>query len=260
MFFGCSALSYIKCLAEDISASYSLYCWVDGVFSEGTFVKAPSMNDWPQGIDGIPEGWTVLDNIQIPEAVDLGLSVKWASFNLGASKPEEYGDYYAWGENEPKENYSWETYKWCGGGNTTMTKYCTNSTFGYNGFVDNKTGLDTEDDAAYAALGGKWRMPTDEEWTALRTQCTWSWTTQNGVSGQLITASNGSSIFLPSAGFRNNSDLCDVGSYGIYWSSSLYSGNPGFAYYVGFNSEYVYRTYISRYCGQSVRPVFSNSQ
>jgi len=205
----------------------------------------------------------------VPEAVDLGLSVKWASFNLGATKPEEYGDYFAWGETEPyysspdpltwkegkEAGYSWASYRWCMGEYNTLTKYCSNSEYGYNGFTDNKTVLDLEDDAAYVNLGGSWRMPTDAEWTELRENCTWTWTTQNGVGGRLVTGSNGNSIFLPAAGYRGGTSLYDVGSDGDYWSSSLFTSLSSLAWYEGFNSSSVYRGSSSRYYGRSVRPV-----
>lgn len=159
----------------------------------------------------------------VPEAIDMGLpsGLKWASFNLGATKPEEYGDYFAWGETEPKEVYSWETYQWCMGSHETLTKYNTNPEYGYNGFTDGKTILDPEDDAAYVNLGGSWRMPTDVEWRELRENCTWTWTTLNGVDGMLVTATNGNSLFIPAAGYRYNSYLLLAGIRGNGWSSSL---------------------------------------
>ena len=189
-----------------------------------------------------------------PEYVDLGLpsGTKWATFNVGATKPEEYGDYFAWGETEPKSNYDWSTYKWCNGSETTQTKYNTSSSYGT---VDNKTVLDPEDDAAHVNWGGSWRMPTYAEWTELRTNCTWTWTSQNGVNGRLVTGPNGKSIFLPATGYRYDTDLNSAGSYGNYWSSSLYTDAPDKAYSALFNSDAVgwgdrYRLY-----GFSVRPV-----
>ena len=134
-----------------------------------------------------------------PEYVDLGLSVKWATFNVGASKPEDYGDYFAWGETEPKETYNWATYKWCQGTANTFTKYCSNSQYGN---ADYKTTLDPEDDAAIVHLGGDWRMPTIEEWMELKQNCTWKKITINGITGCQVTAKNGNSIFLPRAGLR----------------------------------------------------------
>ena len=107
------------------------------------------------------------------EYVDLGLSVNYATCNVGATTPEEYGDYFAWGEVEPKETYTWENYKYCDGSSTTLTKYCNKSNYGNNGFTDTKTVLDPEDDAAIANWGGAWRMPTYDEFSELKNNCTW---------------------------------------------------------------------------------------
>ena len=192
------------------------------------------------------------------EYVDLGLSVKWATCNIGASKPEEYGDYFAWGEVAPKETYDWSTYKWCNGSYyNTLTKYCTNSDFGT---IDNKTVLEAADDAARANWSGSWRMPTDAELTELREQCTWTWTTQNGVYGYKVTSKKSGytnkSIFLPAAGYRRGSSLYYAGSSGDYWSSSLGTDDyPSNAYDLDFYSDYVSRRCNSRSCGRSVRPV-----
>ena len=208
-------------------------------------------------------------SVPVPEKVDLGLSVKWASFNLGATKPEDPGDYYAWGETEPyyssqepltwkegkEAGYSWSSYKWCMGSAYELTKYCTNSYYGHNGFTDGKTVLGPEDDAAYAALGEKWRMPTDEEWTELREKCSWEWTSVNGISGRKVTGPNGQSIFLPAAGLRNGTSLSYAGSDGLYWSSSLNTSDSGGAWGVYFHSGGVGRGCDGRYDGRSVRPV-----
>ena len=190
------------------------------------------------------------------EYVDLGLSVKWATCNVGATKPEEYGDYFAWGETQPKSNYNWSSYKWCRGSYDTQTKYCTDS---YYGTVDNKTTLDLSDDAARANWGGSWRMPTDAELTELREQCTWTWTTQNGVYGYKVTSKKSGytnkSIFLPAAGYRYDSSLSNAGSGGYYWSSSLDTDTPYGAWYVCFYSGSVLRLNYYRVYGFSVRPV-----
>ena len=201
--------------------------------------------------------FTTLEEVSAtPEYVDLGLSVKWADRNVGATKPEEYGDYFAWGETQPKSTYNWSTYKWCDGSETTLTKYNSNSS---NGIVDNKRTLELDDDAARVNWGGSWRMPTDAELTELREQCTWTWTTQNGVYGYKVTSKKSGytnkSIFLPAAGFRSGSSLYDAGSCGSYWSSSLCTVYPDGAYYLDFRSDYVSRYYGDRYCGASVRPV-----
>ena len=198
--------------------------------------------------------FTTLEEVSAtPEYVDLGLSVKWATFNVGANKPEEYGDYFAWGETEPKNTYDWSTYKWCNGSATTLTKYCTDGSYGT---VDNKAQLELSDDAAHANWGGSWRMPTKAEQDELRNNCTWTWTTQNGVNGYKVTGTTNKSIFLPAAGSRDDSSLYYAGSDGSYWSSSLYTGTPGNAYCLGFSSGYVDWSPSSRYFGRSVRPVY----
>ncbi len=179
------------------------------------------------------------------EYVDLGLpsGLKWATCNVGATTPEEYGDYFAWGEVESKVRYNWDTYKYYGGSN--VTKYTGND----------KTVLDPEDDAATANWGGAWRMPTTEEQDELREYCTWTWTSQNAVYGYKVTGINDSSIFLPAAGIMDGGTLSVAGSYGDYWSSSLYTDGPDYAYHVGFVSGYVNWHYGDRYFGLSVRPV-----
>ena len=190
-------------------------------------------------------------NVASYEAVDLGLSVKWASFNVGATKPEEYGGYYAWGETEEKEDYSWGTYKWCNGSYYTLTKYCTDS----YGTVDNKTVLDLEDDVAHVKWGGDWRMPTKEEQDELRNNCTWEWTTLNGVNGYMVTGPNGNCIFLPAAGNRGGTDVNYRGYLGNYWSGSLLSYRSSGASFLYFYDEDYSWNGNDRSLGLSVRPV-----
>ena len=201
--------------------------------------------------------------VRVPEGkheyVDLGLpsGTLWATMNIGANSPEEYGDYFAWGETEPKEVYDWETYKWCNGSYGTLTKYCTNSFGGYNGFTDGKTELDPEDDAAYINWGPSWRMPTYEQQQELAEQCTWTWTTRLGVNGQLVTGPNGNTIFLPAAGCDWYESLDNVGSCGNYWSRSLSSYYSGDASSLGFDQYIVYWNESSnRNGGYNVRAVY----
>ena len=186
-------------------------------------------------------------------AIDLGLpsGLKWASCNVGATAPEEFGGYYAWGETEEKEDYSW-TYKYCNGSYDSMTKYCTDS---YDGTIDNKTTLEPEDDVAHVQWGGSWRMPTKAEQDELRNNCTWNWTTLNGVNGYRITGLNGNSIFLPAAGYRDGVEVYSQGYCGHYWSSSLSSDGSYHACGLALvSSGYDWDSGL-RYFGQSVRPV-----
>lgn len=196
------------------------------------------------------------------EAVDLGLSVKWATMNVGANAPEECGDYFAWGETAPKRSYWWYTYKYSNENpdmktdsiaQQAMLKYCTSSS---DGVVDNKTVLDLEDDAAHVNWGGAWRMPTYEEMNELVTYCTWEWTSLNGMNGRKVTGPNGNSIFLPAAGSYSGTMFEDLGRQGRYWTSSLgrYGSKDAWRL-VSYESDYVMNTYGTRCYGLTVRAV-----
>ena len=196
------------------------------------------------------------------EWVDLGLpsGTLWATCNVGADTPEGYGDYFAWGETQPKDYYGWDNYQYSIGDGFLLTKYCNVASYGYNGFTDDLITLLPEDDAATANWGNEWRMPTIAERTELYQNTTNTWTTQNGVNGCLFTASNGSSLFLPAAGGRWGDELSNAGSYGYYWSSSLYTGYPPDAEGYYFNSGICALYNNIRACGWSVRAVRSAPQ
>ncbi len=194
----CAALLFAACNKNDESKEES-----NNNQNEGTATGTKNGHDW----------------------VNLGLSVKWATCNIGADKPEEYGDYYAWGETATKSTYSWDTTYKHGtynfdGNNSKLTKYNT---------TDEKTSLEAADDAATVNWGEGWRMPTNAELDELIKKCTWTWTTKNGVKGCEIKATNGNTIFLPAAGYRNSSSLDLVGIYGGYWSSSLNADGASYA-------------------------------
>lgn len=185
-----------------------------------------------------------------PNAKDLGLSVYWATCNVGATTPEGYGDYFAWGETVTKKTYDWSTYTWSKGTHTDLTKYNTDSSYGT---VDNKTTLEPEDDAATQNCGSAWRMPTSTEFEELRTNCTWT-TSTDGVKGyKVISKVEGYTdvaIFLPTAGYRSGAYLYEVGRQGGYWSSSRSQMNYA-SYLSGVNMD----DYGARCIGFSVRPV-----
>ncbi len=156
-------------------------------------------------------------NVVALKAVDMGLSVKWADRNVGAKSPEDYGDYFAWGETEPKPDYSWATYKFCNGTSNSLTKYNSDSNYGT---VDNKLTLLQSDDVAHEKIGGKWRMPTWDDIEELLENTDWSPTTVNGVKGFRITSlKNRNSIFLPSAGGIEGNTPRYVGTNALYWGS-----------------------------------------
>ena len=190
------------------------------------------------------------------EWVDLGLpsGTLWETCNVGANAPEEAGDYFAWGETEPKEVYTFETYKWCNGSMHTITKYCTHSGYGSNGFTDGKTELDPGDDAAYVNWGSSWRMPSKSQQDELRDNCTWTWTNQNGVEGRLVTGPNGNTMFLPTAGYRESNNLTDNGT-GLFWSRTIEARTPSEALILRFNCEIWHWTIENRCYGLNVRAV-----
>ena len=194
--------------------------------------------------------------------VDLGLpsGTLWATCNVGASTPEGYGDYFAWGEILQKPVYCWSTYKYGNGGYDKLTKYCNESDYGDNGFTDNLTTLVPSDDAATANWGSDWCLPSADQWRELLDNTNVAWTTQNGVNGRLFTASNGNSLFLPAAGFCWDDELGDVGSYGDYWSSSLGTDSPNGAWLFYFGSDYYIVYNDIRRDGRSVRAVRSARQ
>jgi len=231
----------------------------DGVYS-GTRGAIPDVDENAYIAVGI---FVTVETISSSHTyVDLGLpsGTLWATCNIGADLPEDYGDYFAWGETTTKDTYNWSTYQYCMGSDNTLTKYCNNSIYGYNGFSDNQTTLLPEDDAATANWGSDWRTPTREEFQELLDNTTVTLTTQNGVNGLLFTAANSNSLFLPAAGYRFNSSLVFADSYGNYLSSSLYTVNPDRARLLYFDSD-VYNIYSrDRYCGQSVRAVHSEVQ
>ena len=193
------------------------------------------------------------------EFVDLGLSVKWATCNVGAEKPEEYGDYFAWGEIKTKSSYTWTNYRFRISGDSYDDVKLSRYTTGYNGTVDGKITLDMADDVAHIQWGGSWRMPTKAELDELKEYCTWTWAEVNGVRGYLVksvlSGYTDRSIFLPAAGCRYDTNLNSVGYYGDYWSSSLDTDLPNSALYIGFDSGGVQWGYGTRFGGRSVRPV-----
>ena len=186
----------------------------------------------------------------VPEYVDLGLSVKWATFNVGARAPEYYGDYFAWGETEPKEEYSWATYKWCDGTKDNVTKY--NKT-------DSLTTLEPEDDAAHVHWGNKWRMPTKEELQELIDSCQWERTTVNEVRGNTVTGPNGNSIFIPLAGSYNSFDnqLNSIGTTGWLYSSTKSGSTNAVEINMGYGGATA--TSCSKCLGLNIRPVYDDN-
>ena len=198
---------------------------------------------------------TLYEAIIVPDAgeheyVDLGLSVKWATCNVGASKPEDYGGYYAWGETSTKSNYSWSNCFDCldnSGNSWSVYK------------IGGKTKIepDSGHDTARENWGGTWRMPTIKELEELNSKCTWKWTTKGGHNGYVVTGPNGNMIFLPAAGSRYNASSSGVGEDGYYWSSTLISSGSGHAQILHFYSSnhYTYMSNSGRRYGQSVRPV-----
>ncbi|MBO4605627.1 MAG: PEGA domain-containing protein [Bacteroidales bacterium] len=192
------------------------------------------------------------------EYVDLGLSVSWAACNVGASKPEEYGDYYAWAETKDNHNsyYDWQHYVFKSSGSSEedlqLSRYNTNHEKGYR---DNMLRLIRGDDAAWVTLGNGWRLPTRDEIEELEEECDWTWTTYNGKKGCKVTGPNGKSIFIPAAGYKAESSGGSEDVTGYIWASDLDSSSPLHASFLYFNNEGAHTSSASRYFGLSIRPV-----
>ena len=193
------------------------------------------------------------------EWVDLGLpsGTLWATCNVGASSPEEYGDYFAWGEISKKSKYDWVAYKYCNNGDSRkISKYCTMNTYGNNGYADSRIMLERYDDAANQSWGNEWCIPTKKQWLELHNKCTWTWTTRNGKKGYDVRGPNYTSIFLPAAGYCRNSDFQLVDYHGQYWSSLLNETAPQGACFTDFGSNFVDSDGVGyRDEGRSIRPV-----
>ncbi len=189
--------------------------------------------------------------------IDLGLpsGTLWAACNVGASAPEIYGDFFAWGEVSAKSSYTWANYKYCNGDFNSLTKYCSMSSFGDNGFVDNLKVLEPSDDAATANWGQDWRMPTVDEMRELRDNCVILWTVHNGTKGFMFTGPNGNSIFMPASGYYIGSDREDTGVGGYYWTSTLGPGMSGYSWLFHFYADGSEMNNYGRCQGRSVRAV-----
>lgn len=227
---------------------------------------------------------TVKESAETHEYVDLGLpsGTLWATCNIGADRPEDYGDYFAWGEtsgyNSGKKTFSSDTYSYYNEtkpdtiiekdnhgfetrtivyhqGYTKYVNYSDASSFGYDGFYDNKTTLEPSDDAATANWGSKWKIPTATQWLELINKCNWTWCFLNNVNGYKVTGTNGNYIFLPTTGSRSNSSLNNAGASGVYWSSSLREDYSDQARYLFFYSSGRNMNDYYRFSGYSVRPV-----
>ncbi|MBO5853740.1 MAG: DUF1566 domain-containing protein, partial [Bacteroidales bacterium] len=235
----------IKHKKEDKTYAYTFH---NGVKGNKVYYRTAT-NDkvalkWEE-IEEEPEAPTINGH----EYVDLGLpsGLLWATCNVGANAPEEYGDYFAWGETTTKETYD---------SDNSSTYGLSNSELQSQGYIDGAGNLNPQYDAATANWGGDWRMPTKAELDELLNNCTWTWTTQNGVKGYKVTSKvNSNYIFLPAAGRRNGSSLTNAGGYGWYWSSTPEEGNSDYAYYLCIFSFNLYMYNYNRINGQSVRPV-----
>ena len=262
--------------------------WYDEYVSDDVTINSTTYNIFIE--DGaLKKRWVQLFPNK-HEYVDLGLSVNWATCNIGADKPEEYGDYFAWGEmaphyksgyaqEEPQEHwnsymsdgYWWSTYMWSKDTHSSLTKYCNAGDLGNNGFTDKMTELVPADDAARMLWGSKWRMPTKSEMEELFNKCTWTWTKENGVYGYRVTSNvsgyTDRSIFLPAAGIRGGKSLNGIDYDGMYWSSSLDTDNSLMAWSIFFVNgdlenidEDVSVAPFSRHNGLSIRPVLSTGR
>ena len=216
--------------------------------SSGTLYGEEKIFTTKENNDGGGNGGDDDEQINHYEYVDLGLpsGLKWATCNIGANSPEDYGDYYAWGETTTKSEYT---------SDNSLTYGLTYSQLQSQGYVDGEGNLTPSHDAARANWGGSWRMPTENEISELISCCEWESTQVNGVYGSNVTGPNGNSIFLPRAGLCHDSPLDFVGEVGLYWSSTPYKIYNEDAYRLHFSYSNTSINSRGRDIGQSVRPV-----
>lgn len=219
------------------------------------YVRAYASNEYSI-IYGNEVSFTTMDNnISNHDYVDLGLpsGTLWATCNVGANTPRDRGNFYAWAEIETKNTYEWQNYRYCDGKYDQLTKYCNNSVYGYNGFIDNLTTIESSDDVATLIYGDGWRTPTMAEWEELYQNTRYTC----DESGMLFTANNGQSLFLPTAcDHTDENNIC----YGNYWASTLDTNDPSKAFGFGFYLPYGLIIDLgsgNRCDGRFVRPVRS---
>ncbi len=277
--------------ASDLTYTLSVFAEEGGTVTPGgtypintvvTIKATPNENyrfvAWHDGIKDNPRTITITKDMTLvaefvefyPTYVDLGLTsgTLWATFNVGAISPEEYGDYFAWGEIAPKKDYAWETYRYLlvDNANYYLTKYCYDASYGYEGNTDTLMTLETTDDVATVSWGKNWRMPTAIEAYELVTECDWQWTddyNETGVNGCIVSskaAGNTASIFLPAVGGMQGTDLWNDGYFAAYWSSSLCELEPPLALvlHIDPNGD-ASVTPTERYYGQPIRPVYKKN-
>ena len=253
------ALTYVYDYGDDVVRTYMDTADVTLVAGYQTNINATLSGDKPLKVTGSLSNWTKLLDANGHDYVDLGLPSRllWATCNIGALNPEDYGDYFAWGEKMGYTGaaaiFSWDSYEFGSGAN--ITKYWTSTDYGT---IDNRTVLELVDDAACVILEGDWRMPTDADWQELLDNCTSEWTTLNNVNGCLFTSNyNENTIFLPAAGNYTTS-LVNGGRRCFYWSSTLVESNPICAW--GLNassSEISLSDSGERYLGRPIRAVMA---
>ena len=243
---------YISLIPMEMSEGFTLeFHKADGAVATKTTTNSFTVSRGIFGsVQNIDAGLEFTDD----RFVDLGLSVKWASCNLGGTAPEQAGEYYAFGETEPKRDYSWSTYRWCNGDGNSLTKYVIWRDYGQ---PDGLMILQPDDDPARANWGGNWRVPTLEEWRELQNGCTWTWTTQDGMAGYSVVGSTGKSIFLPAAGAMSGTTLQQDGVQGSYLAATVPSGQTSGSHGFTFQETHCIAGTVARYGGNSVRPVYA---
>lgn len=239
---------YSYSLSDYKGPKAEIYSTFTNISTDKHYVAYPLVNY--MGMDMIAEPKGELQSCpdsNHPHWIDLGLpsGTKWACCNVGARAPVDYGNYYAWGETQPKSVYNWSTYQYYNGNMSYPDCYI---------YIGSDI-AGTSYDAATANWGAPWRMPSLTQIQELLNYTTSTWTTENGVNGQKFTGSNGGSIFFPAAGIRWSSGLNEAGLYGHYWSSTLYLDFAYHLYFSSANAHWGSYSSQTRSYGQSVRPV-----
>ncbi len=253
--FGAGDTRQLTATITPSNATYKNITWKSSNYDIAEIIGSGGVRGRSPGevtVTATCDGQMAQCTVVVQDFVDLGLSVKWSTVNLGATTYYDCGDYYAWGELTTKSDYSWSTYKWCDNGADKLTKYNIDPEFGE---VDDKTFLDPDDDVAHVVLGGSWRLPTEKEINELYAKCTWTWQNLSAATGFIVTGPNGNKMFIAANGSIEGTVKHSSTAACYYWTSCLDKNYPSYSIYLFGSKNDRIEDFLPRSWGMGIRAV-----